>query len=115
MGKSIEEHCKRVRKGLENIKYGEITVKVENGRRFGLQYGISQDGKLKLDLTDENMEESIGLKNIAERIKLHYGDDYYLRVVSGSGSGAIVEIRIPQQPFHWRDIGEDDVQHFNCG
>jgi hypothetical protein len=29
---SIEEALKRVRKGLENIKYGEITVKVENGK-----------------------------------------------------------------------------------
>ncbi len=59
----------------------------------------SGSDKLKLDLTDENMEESIGLKNIAERIKLHYGDHYYLRVASGNGSGATVEIRIPQQPF----------------
>lgn len=29
---NIEEALKRVRKGLEQIKYGEIIVKVENGK-----------------------------------------------------------------------------------
>ncbi len=32
LGMSVEEALKKVRKGLENIKYGEITVKVENGK-----------------------------------------------------------------------------------
>jgi hypothetical protein len=31
-GLSIEEAIKRVHKGLEKIKYGEIIVKVENGK-----------------------------------------------------------------------------------
>ncbi len=29
---SIEETLQRVRKGLEQIKYGEIVIKVENGK-----------------------------------------------------------------------------------
>ncbi len=57
----------------------------------------AESDKLKLDLKGENAEESIGLKNIAERIKLHYGDDYYLRVVSSNGSGTVIELKIPQQ------------------
>jgi hypothetical protein len=31
-GLSIEEALRKVRKGLEQIKYGEIIVKVENGK-----------------------------------------------------------------------------------
>jgi hypothetical protein len=31
-GLSIEEALKKVRKGLEQIQYGEIIVKVENGK-----------------------------------------------------------------------------------
>ncbi len=32
LGMNIEDALKKVRKGLENIKYGEIMVKVENGK-----------------------------------------------------------------------------------
>lgn len=39
---SIEEALLRVRKGLEQIKYGEIVVKVENGKPIGL---ISMKGR----------------------------------------------------------------------
>jgi Predicted signal transduction protein with a C-terminal ATPase domain len=53
--------------------------------------------KLKLNMKTEQVEESIGLKNIAERIKLHYGDNYYLYIASGEGSGTVVELKIPQQ------------------
>ncbi|MEC0140670.1 histidine kinase [Paenibacillus macerans] len=52
--------------------------------------------KYKLDMTDEPAGKGLGLKNIAERIKLHYGDRYYLMIRSGIGQGTTVEILIPK-------------------
>ncbi|MCL6604018.1 MAG: sensor histidine kinase [Paenibacillus sp.] len=39
----------------------------------------------------------IGLLNIQERIKLAFGNDYGLRVISGEGTGTRVEVLIPLQ------------------
>lgn len=43
----------------------------------------------------ETEETSIGLKNIAERIRLQYGEAYYLKLIEGKEGGAGVEIRLP--------------------
>lgn len=43
----------------------------------------------------EREKAGIGLVNNAERIKIHYGDSYYLHVRSEVGNGTVVEIRIP--------------------
>ena len=40
-------------------------------------------------------ESGIGLKNIAERIKLHYGDTFYLKVLRSENFSALIEICIP--------------------
>lgn len=40
-------------------------------------------------------ESGIGLKNIAERIKLHYGDTFYLKVLRSEKFSALIEICIP--------------------
>lgn len=52
--------------------------------------------KYKLELTDEPNGKGLGLKNIAERIKLHYGDRYYLMIRPGTEKGTMVEILIPK-------------------
>ncbi|WP_235550035.1 sensor histidine kinase [Paenibacillus sp. Soil766] len=53
--------------------------------------------KYKLEDGDNKPESSgLGLKNIAERIKLHYGDKYYLTIRSGMDRGTVVEICIPK-------------------
>ncbi|MCM3699772.1 sensor histidine kinase [Paenibacillus macerans] len=52
--------------------------------------------KYKLDMMDEPAGKGLGLKNIAERIKLHYGDRYYLMIRPGIGQGTTVEILIPK-------------------
>lgn len=56
----------------------------------------AETNKLKLDSMDEVSEDGIGLRNIAERIKLRYGDKYYLKLVTGSNPGTVVEIKIPK-------------------
>ncbi|UKS26940.1 histidine kinase [Paenibacillus sp. HWE-109] len=52
--------------------------------------------KYKLEETEKLEGEGLGLKNIAERITLHYGDLYKLTVRSGGDKGTIVEILIPK-------------------
>ncbi|MBA2938877.1 sensor histidine kinase [Paenibacillus sp. CGMCC 1.16610] len=53
--------------------------------------------KYKLEEDVKSERSGLGLKNIAERIKLHYGDQYYLTIRSGSERGTIVEIYMPNQ------------------
>ncbi|WP_019636355.1 histidine kinase [Paenibacillus fonticola] len=52
--------------------------------------------KYKLEIMDETDTKGLGLKNIAERIKLHYGDQYGLTIRSELGIGTTVEILIPK-------------------
>jgi two-component system sensor histidine kinase YesM len=53
--------------------------------------------KYKLEQTDESIGKGLGLKNIAERIKLQYGERYDLKVYSEQGSGTTVEFLIPRR------------------
>jgi two-component system sensor histidine kinase YesM len=64
-----------------------------------------ESDKLKLEQKEEERKTGIGLKNISERIKLYYGDKYYLRVVKGEEEGTVIEICIPIQ---WEQIREED-------
>ncbi|MNJ35890.1 putative sensor-like histidine kinase [compost metagenome] len=52
--------------------------------------------RYKLEIMDETDSKGLGLKNIAERIKLHYGDQYGLTIRSELGIGTTVEILIPK-------------------
>ncbi|WP_240416058.1 cache domain-containing sensor histidine kinase [Paenibacillus periandrae] len=44
----------------------------------------------------ESEEKGLGLKNIAERIKIHYGERYHLKILPWDGQGTTVEILIPK-------------------
>ncbi|QNK58434.1 sensor histidine kinase [Paenibacillus sp. PAMC21692] len=44
-----------------------------------------------------NENESIGLRNVNQRIKLMFGSEYGLRLVSKAGKGTIVELRLPKR------------------
>lgn len=52
---------------------------------------------LSLEGARESGESSIGLKNIAERIKLHYGSGYYLKIANSTENGITIEILIQGQ------------------
>lgn len=56
-----------------------------------------------LSLGDEEGKTSIGLKNIAERIKLHYGSTFYLKIAEGMENGTEIDILIPGQ---WKEAGK---------
>ncbi|BFT70060.1 histidine kinase [Paenibacillus sp. P36] len=84
---------------------GEILIRIMDD---GM--GISQDkqetlsailedaasDKYKLDELDASEGGGLGVKNIAERIKLQYGDLYYLTIQSDESRGTTVEILIPK-------------------
>lgn len=53
--------------------------------------------RLILEPGPDEGRTSIGLRNIAERIKLHYGEAYYLKLLIYEGGGMAVEICIPWQ------------------
>ncbi|MEK3697901.1 MULTISPECIES: sensor histidine kinase [unclassified Paenibacillus] len=52
--------------------------------------------KYKLEFNVEQTGKGLGLLNIAERIKLHYGDHYYLTILPSVAEGTMIEILIPR-------------------
>ncbi|KHL95258.1 membrane protein [Paenibacillus sp. IHB B 3415] len=52
--------------------------------------------KYKLEFNVEQTGKGLGLLNIAERIKLHYGDRYYLTILPSVAEGTTIEILIPR-------------------
>lgn len=72
--------------GLSLQKQAELQALLEH----------AETDKYKLEQFDVADSHGIGLKNIAERIKLHYGDRYGLRVEGSFGQGTTVELLIPQ-------------------
>jgi len=108
---SIEHGCKGYGKPLHISVTGEITC--ENDILIRIRdngVGISADGICQInDLLEqaeadrgkpdlqEDQKSGIGLKNITERIKLYYGEQYFLRVNGGRNTGTVIEICIPGQ------------------
>ena len=43
----------------------------------------------------QETEKGFGLANVNERIRMYFGEEYGLSIVSKKGKGTIVEIRIP--------------------
>ncbi|MNC08565.1 putative sensor-like histidine kinase [compost metagenome] len=71
--------------GMPEEKLEEIKALLED----------ANSDKYKLDQTNELIGKGLGLKNIAERIKLQYGDPYYLTLLSSGDHGTTIEIHIP--------------------
>jgi two-component system sensor histidine kinase YesM len=92
--------------GLENkIGKGRITVTLEKGidtvRLIVADDGIGiEEVKLihilqSLDKQEEEQEMRIGLRNVHQRLKLHYGPDYGLELISKPGFGTCVTMILP--------------------
>lgn len=72
----------------------------DNGKGMTKDRLTEINRKLAVDYTVGMEEEvstsrSIGLRNIAERIRLRYGNEGSLRIVSSDESGTVIEIRLP--------------------
>ncbi len=92
--------------GMEDrIRGGLITISGERDNKI-LLFSVSDNGcgiaavtleKLRayLDETASEDIQSIGVKNVHQRIRLYYGDEYGLQIDSAEGMGTTVRIRIP--------------------
>lgn len=96
-----------IRHGIELLdRPGSITIGAEVWRERGLMIitvadnGCGMSGleleALRKELADpEGSSASIGLRNVQERIRLHYGRDYGLEVDSEAGIGTTVTLKLP--------------------
>jgi two-component system sensor histidine kinase YesM len=82
-----------------------ITAKNENGffkisvidNGSGMDITKLSRIRKSLNETGNDLEKRIGLKNVHQRIKLHYGDDYGLEILSEPGKGTQVDILLPEK------------------
>jgi len=93
--------------GLENINgQGNITIKISHNDMEELQICVSDNGQgmteeelakmqEKLSTPGAKYESSIGVYNICERIRLHYGETYGLWIESQYGKGTKVTLYLP--------------------
>lgn len=93
--------------GLENIdSNGHIDIRVCHNDFQELQITISDNGmgmqpeefekmQQKLNTPNLKLESSIGVYNICERIRLHYGEEYGLQLESEYGKGTKVILYLP--------------------
>lgn len=94
--------------GLENMNSaGTVTVDIKKEGGF-LRISVIDNGlgienskllKIREALNDpeDNSNKRIGLKNVHQRLKLRYGDDYGLDITSESGHGAKIDITLPER------------------
>ncbi|MBB3111208.1 sensor histidine kinase YesM [Paenibacillus phyllosphaerae] len=61
--------------------------------------GINHETLRSLFDPSESLNVGLGIRNVHQRIRLHYGDDYGVAVSSGMGIGTAVVIRIPAKPM----------------
>ncbi|MEV5027016.1 cache domain-containing sensor histidine kinase [Paenibacillus sp. LPE1-1-1.1] len=71
--------------GMSMFKQVELQVLLEG----------AESNKYKL-LPEDSADQGLGLRNIADRIKLKYGDQYYLKIVPTDKRGTMVEFLIPK-------------------
>lgn len=71
--------------GMSMFKQVELQVLLEG----------AESNKYKL-LSEDTADQGLGLRNIADRIKLKYGDQYYLKIVPMDKRGTMVEFLIPK-------------------
>lgn len=93
--------------GLEHIdSNGHIEIKVYRNSKEQLKIIVSDNGKgmkpeeyeevrKKLNTPGLKLESSIGVYNICERIRLHYGEEYGLQMESEYGQGTKVILILP--------------------
>ena len=104
--------------GLENTSsYGIVTIAIHSYDLNDMMISIKDNGtgiapatleSLNSDIMSGSSDDrrSIGLHNIGKRIKLFYGEDYYMKITSEENVGTEVTLRLPKT---FSDVKGDHV------
>ncbi len=94
--------------GLDNKMEGAfVTVEIQQAGDYAL-FTITDNGvgmtperldmlRSRLDIQEEREGERIGLRNVHDRLKLSYGEEYGLTIESRPDEGTIITFRIPME------------------
>lgn len=82
---------------LIRIADNGISISPEKAQEINTLLQQAEAGFHDPDTEDPDVDSGIGLRNIAERLKLQYGDRYYLKIGAERGAGTVVELLIPLQ------------------
>nr|WP_224723891.1 sensor histidine kinase [Paenibacillus vietnamensis] len=122
----FESYSRTLNIGIEGVwtEEGEILIRItddgtgisseKHKELLALLEDVESD-KHKLEETDVPESGGLGLKNIAERIKLHYGERYYLTIRPGMDRGTVVEILIPKLKANVRYMERGGWNEVNFG
>lgn len=59
--------------------------------------GQLRERELDLSMAEEGESRGLGLHNVADRLRIHYGPKYGLLLCSAAGHGTVIRIKIPKQ------------------
>ncbi len=93
----------------------ELTIEIiDDGIGMDRDKAIKIQGALNRQETLEN-ETSIGIKNVHDRIRLHFGEAYGVTIDSVPGEGTIVALRMPREQSVQLERGNSDVENPDRG
>lgn len=67
----------------------------EKLKKLQSQLALSDNNRVSVESGDGHSGGSIGLKNIAERISLRFGREYFVRILESKETGTVIEMRLP--------------------
>lgn len=67
----------------------------EKLKKLQSQLALSDNNRVSVESGDGDSGGSIGLKNIAERISLRFGREYFVRILESKETGTVIEMRLP--------------------
>ncbi|MBO7744848.1 sensor histidine kinase [Paenibacillus sp. MWE-103] len=59
--------------------------------------GLERSGASRANPAEQGERRGLGLHNVADRLRIHYGPKYGLRLCSAPGHGTVIRITIPKQ------------------
>lgn len=93
--------------GIKECGGGMILINAEQKENF-LEISVLDDGVgieaekleeikkvINIEFQDEDITRFFGMRNVNQRLKLYYGDEYGLQIESAEGEFTVVKIRIP--------------------
>jgi two-component system sensor histidine kinase LytS len=84
---------------FEKYDGGEIKIVVRKGNSvifiFVIDNGVGMDKNMLERIFKANSKQGIGLKNVNDRLRVKYGEEYKLKITSKINHGTTVLIRIP--------------------